>query len=370
LDPYSGYIAPDELAAFERRSRGEFSGVGIEIGMQGGLLTVIAPVEGSSAAQAGVLAGDTLLSIDGQKLEGRSVFDVEEMLVGSPGTRVHIEVRHHGERETSKLNLVRGPVHLTTVRGFRRDPSGAWDYMIDRDARVGYVRVSNFRDNTMRDFDAALTELLDDGAAALILDMRFNPGGLMQQAVAMVDRFVDGGVILSTVTRRRAVDEYVAKREGTIDNLKLVVLINGNSASAAEIVAGSLQARGRAEVVGERSFGKGSVQHLIHLVGHKAAVKLTVAYYRLPDGRIIHRTDKNAHTELWGVTPDVGIALDEREVAAIQESRRRVDGSLWCEIPISHQSIPISHHVGSTPSPELVRDRQLEEALVLARHSD
>ena len=383
LDPYSGYIAADELPAFERRSRGEFSGVGVEVGMLGGQLTVIAPVEGSSAAQAGVLAGDTLLSIEGQKLVGRSVFDVEEMLVGPLGTRVHIEVRHPGERETKKLSLVRGPVHLTTVRGFRRDPSGAWEYMIDRGGRtsrprvgrrdqggsvregprIGYVRVSNFRENTMRDFDAALSELLDDGAVALILDLRFNPGGLMQQAVAMVDRFVDDGVILSTVTRRRAVDEYVAQREGTIDNLKLVVLINGNSASAAEIVAGSLQARGRAVVVGERSFGKGSVQHLIHLTGHKAAIKLTVAYYRLPDGRIIHRTDKNTHTELWGVTPDVKVTLSEDEIQAIQESRRRVDGSLWCEIPISHQ-------VGATPSPELARDRQLDEALVLARLSN
>ena len=367
LDPYSGYIAADELPAFERRSRGDFSGVGVEVGMQGGQLTVIAPAEGSPAAGAGVLAGDTLLSIDAQKLDGRSVFDVEEMLVGPPGTRVHLEVRHPGEREARKLSLVRGPVHLATVRGFRRDPSGAWDYMIDRGdrtsrpgregPRIGYVRVSNFRDNTIRDFDAALRELLDDGAAALLLDLRFNPGGLMQQAVEMVDRFVNDGIILSTVTRHRAVDEYMAVRAGTVDNLRLVVLINGNSASAAEIVAGSLQAHGRAAVVGERSFGKGSVQHLIHLVGHKSAVKLTVAYYRLPDGRIIHRTDKNAHTEQWGVTPDVRIALDESEVAAIQESRGRVD--VW----------PASN-TGSSPIPELVRDRQLEEALVIARLSD
>jgi len=357
LDPYSGYIAPDELPAFERRSRGDFSGAGVEVGMQGGQLTVIAAVEGSSAAWGGILAGDTLLAIDGQKLEGRSVFEVEEMLVGPPGTRVHLEVRHPGEGEARKINLVRGPVHLNTVRGFRRDSSAAWDYMLDRENRIGYIRVSNFRDNTMRDFDAALQRLLDDGALALIVDLRFNPGGLMQQAVAMVDRFVDEGLILSTVTRRQAVDEYVAKREGTINHLKLVVLINGNSASAAEIVAGSLQARGRAVVVGERSFGKGSVQHLIHLVGHKSAVKLTVAYYRLPGGRIIHRTDRNAHTESWGVTPEVRVALDESEVAGIQESRRRLDGS-----PTGGGR--------PTPSPGPIRDRQLEEALVLARLSD
>src|SRR3972149_1900419 len=124
LDPYRGDIAPDELPAFERRSRGDFSGVGVEVGMQGGQLTVIAPGEGSLADQAGVLAGDTLLSIDGQKLEGRSVFDVEEMLAGTPATRVHVEVRHPGEREARKPSLVRGPVHLKTVPGLRRDRSG------------------------------------------------------------------------------------------------------------------------------------------------------------------------------------------------------------------------------------------------------
>jgi carboxyl-terminal processing protease len=365
LDPYSGYISPNELSAFERRSRGDFSGVGLELGMQSGQLTVIAPVDGSPAAQAGVLAGDTLLSIDGHTLEGRSVFDVEEMLVGPPGTRVHLEVRHPGQHDAQRLSVARGPVHLKTVRGFRRDRSGAWDYMIDREAHTGYIRVSNFRDNTMRDFDAVLTELLDGGARALILDLRFNPGGVMPQAVAMVDRFVNDGLILSTVTRRRAVDEYMAVREGTVENLKLVVLINGSSASAAEIVAGSLQARGRAVVVGERSFGKGSVQHLIHLAGHKAAIKLTVAYYRLPDGRIIHRTDKNALTDLWGVTPDVKVTLSEDEVQAIQESRRKLDVSF----SESATSTPAAAGEVVSPSPllELIRDAQLEAAMSVAR---
>ncbi len=355
LDPYSGYISPEELPAFERRSRGDFSGVGIEIGLLGGQLTVIAPVEGSAAAQAGVLAGDALISIDGQKLEGRSVFDVEEILAGAQGTQVRIEVRHPGERQSRTLELVRGAVHLKTVRGFTRDSAGKWEYMLDRKDRIGYIRVGNFRENTLRDFDEALREILDDGAAALILDLRFNPGGLMQQAVAMVDRFLESGVILSTVTRRKAVDEYVAVPEGTIRKLKLVVLINGNSASAAEIVAGSLQAHRRATVVGERSFGKGTVQHLIHLIGNKAAVKLTVAYYRLPDGRLIHRTDKNLHTQSWGVIPDVIVPLERDELAALQESRRRTDG------PMDGQP------AADFSAPEVVPDRQLEQAVLVAR---
>jgi carboxyl-terminal processing protease len=157
----------------------------------------------------------------------------------------------------------------------------------------------------------------------------------------------------------------MAVREGTVENLKLVVLINGSSASAAEIVAGSLQARGRAVVVGERSFGKGSVQHLIHLAGHKAAIKLTVAYYRLPDGRIIHRTDKNALTDLWGVTPDVKVTLSEDEVQAIQESRRKLDVS-FSESATS-TTAAAGEVVSGSPLLELIRDAQLEAAMSVAR---
>ncbi len=322
LDPYSGYISSEELPWFERRNRGDFIGVGLELGVAAGQITVIAPVEGSPAARAGVLPGDTVLSVDGRSLEGRSVFDVEEMLVGPPGSRVTLSVRHAGERDPVTVDVVRGLVHLKTVRGVRRDAAGGCDYLIDPQAGIGYVRVSNFRENTMSDFDAALRELLDRGARALILDLRFNPGGLMQQAIAMADRFLPNGLIVSTVTRHRAVEEYAATEEGTLSNLQLVILINGSSASAAEIVAGALQARGRAVLVGERSFGKGSVQHLIHLKGHQAAVKLTVAYYRLPDGRIIHRSDANSHTDSWGVRPDVEVILTDEEVHALRERNR------------------------------------------------
>ena len=326
LDPYSGYISPEELPAFERRSRGNFSGVGLELGARGGQIVVIAPVEGSAAARAGVLAGDVIVTVDGKSLDGRSVFDVEEMLTGTPGTRVSLEVRRTDREDAKLLTLTRGPVHLKTVRGFRRDPwSGRWDFMIDRAAGAAYLRVSNFRENTIADFDAALREVLDAGAKSLILDLRFNPGGLMQSAVEMADRFLDSGVIVSTMTRLRAVEEYRAVPEGTVQNIRLVILVNGGSASSAEIVAGSLQARGRATIVGERSFGKGSVQHLIHLRGHAAAVKLTVAYYRLPDGRIIHRTEANAASDAWGIKPDVVVPLDDAEREAIRVSRNAAD---------------------------------------------
>jgi len=368
LDPYSGYISPAELPAFERRSHGEFVGVGAEIGMRGGQLTVIAPVEGSPAAHGGVLAGDRLLAIEGQDLEDRSVFDVEEMLVGRPGTSVRLTIQHVGQDEPCEITILRGPVSLRSVHGFRRDAAGRWDYLIDPQARIGYIRVSNFRDNTLRDFDLALRELNAREPRALILDLRFNPGGLMHQAVAMVDRFLDGGLIVSTVTRRKAIDAFNATPQGTDMKVPLFVLINGSSASSAEIVAGALQARGRAVLVGERSFGKGSVQHLIHLLGQKAAIKLTVAYYRLPNGRIIHRTEQNARTDAWGVRPDVEVRLDPDAVRKIQESRQAVDLA-FAGAP-SSQAVPPppgdSSAVSATPR-EVILDRQLMKALSLAR---
>jgi carboxyl-terminal processing protease len=386
LDPYSGYISADELPAFERRSRGDFSGVGAELGIVGGEIAIIAPLEGSPAARAGVLPGDVLLTIDGRSLKGRSVFDVEEMLVGPPGSRVTITVRHPGQTTSTELTVFRGAVHINSVRGFRRNENGDWDFLLHPPPRhergeatpIGYIRVSNFRENTLGDFDAALHEVLDRGARALILDLRFNPGGLMQQAIAMADRFLDAGLIVSTTTRHRAVDGYNAMREGTVSNIQLVILINGHSASAAEIVAGSLQARGRASVVGERSFGKGSVQHLVHLRGHKAAVKLTVAYYRLPDGRTIHRTEKNAASDAWGVIPDHEVRLTEEETEVLLAARRALDNPL-SPIPsregrgegTSQPSLfTTGDSRGSTGGPakthDLPLDRQLLEALKLA----
>ncbi len=364
LDPYSGYIAPGELPAFERRASGDYIGVGIVVGVRNEKLTVIAPIEGSPAAKAGALPGDVILSIDGRDTEGLSVFDVEELLLGGlPGTTLRLRVSHEGDEEPECLTIARGPVNMRTVRGFRRNASTGWNYMIDPANRIGYIRVSNFLHNTMRDFDAAIRDLKSQGLRGLIIDLRFNPGGLMHQAVAMVDRFADGGIILSTVTRRKAVRQYLATQRMTLTDVKLAVLVNAASASAAEIVAGSLQACDRALIVGERSFGKGSVQHLIYLTESKGAVKLTTAYYRLPDGRIIHRTKKNAQTDSWGVIPDINFALSDEEKHAIQESRRALDSAFTESASVSNGSDTSCQRPGESGVSELLRDRQLLEAL-------
>ncbi len=372
LDPYSGYIAPEELPAFERRNRGGFTGVGLELGIQHGVVTVIAPIEGSPAARAGIRPGDVITAIDGRAVDGFSVFDVEERLTGAPGTVVSLGVQHSDDRVPRVVEIERGPVTLRTVRGFRRTPTGDWDYLIDPPRRIAYVRISSFLEHTAREFDRAIDELGHAGSRGLILDLRFNPGGVMPQAVGISDHFLEDGVIVATVTRRHAVHEYPATLGGKGTDLHLVVLINEASASAAEIVAGSLQARGRAIIVGERSFGKGSVQNLLPLTEHKAAVKLTTAYYRLPDGRIIHRAAHNAHTDSWGIKPDVEVPLADDEVQAIQNSRQEVDLFLSDDVaPGSLYNDASATDVGGSPTVELIRDRQLIEALTrLARAID
>ncbi len=327
LDPYSAYIAPDELAAFERRSRGGYMGVGLVLGLVDGAPSVIAPIESSPAARAGIKPGDLILSINGQDVTSRSVFEIDELLVGKPNTKVQMRVLHQGERTGLTVTMKREPVHMVSVRGFGRQANGQTVYLADPDAQIAYLRVSNFHDGTQKEFDRALNTLVHAGARGLVIDLRFNPGGTMFGAVAMVDRFLEDGVILATVTRRQAVDEYRATPADTVTDLPLVVLVNGSSASSAEIVSGSLQARERATIVGTRSFGKGSVQHLIHLTGHPAAVKLTTAHYRLPDGRFIHRNHKNALTQNWGVIPDVVVELTEEERTALRRARHELDSA-------------------------------------------
>jgi len=308
LDPYSGYLSASELPGFERRTHGDFIGVGIEVGFRDGVPTIIAPIEGSPAAAAGIRAGDALVAINDVEAKGLSIFDIEERLAGRPGSAVFLRVLHSGDTTPQTLRIARGPVTLSAVRGLRRKEDGRWEYFADENQGIAYLRVTSFPDSMIREFDALLGEIVDQGARGFILDLRSNPGGSLEQAVEMADRFIADGVIVSTVTRRRAVQEYLARREGTFTDLELAVLIDHASASSAEIVAGSLQDHDRAVIVGERSFGKGSVQHLIRLNGQEAAVKLTVAYYRLPGGRIIHRTPRNMHSQQWGVKPDVEVA--------------------------------------------------------------
>lgn len=363
LDPYSAYIPSDQLLAFERRNRGDFIGVGVEIGVRRGRLTVVAPVEGGPAIEAGVHPGDVILSVEGRNVDGLSVLDVEGLLNGSSGKPISLTVERQGEPGSVAITIEPGPVSFHTVRGFARDDRGGQRYLIDEADRIGYIRVSSFLENTTRDFDEALSDLKRAGVRGLVLDLRFNPGGVMTVAVEMVDRFINAGLIVSTVSRRLAIQEYQATRGGAMEEVKLAVLVNGASASASEIVAGAIQDRGRAVVVGERTFGKGSVQRLIYLKESGGAVKLTTAHYRLPNGRIIHRTAESEQTDSWGVTPDVVVPLSLEELHKIRMSRQNLDAR-----PSGKRDILVKYDPDKDNTRrELYRDPQLLKALTIVR---
>jgi len=372
LDPYSGYISGRELAAFERRNSGEYIGVGVYLGFDAGRLIVIAPIPGSPAAHAGVRPGDVILSIDGKDVSHASVFDAEDLLVGRPQTKATLVVVPEGSRDPETLVMTRAEVHVRTVRGYGTSPDGAQSYLLDAEHRIAYVRISNFHENTSEEFANALRRIEDGGAKGLIIDLRFDPGGIMTEAIAIVDMFVPDGILLTTESRRRAVEVYRATAEGTDVTLPLVVLVNGSSASSAEIVSGSLQARHRATVVGSRSFGKGCAQHLIYLKDRKAAIKLTTDYYRLPDGRCIHRTAENFATSEWGIIPDVIIPLSKPERRAVMEARRQIDLGIVGDLDAHAPRDPEGALSRATPDPKTVpMDRQLAKALeVIVKKSD
>ncbi len=364
LDPYSGYIGPDELEAFERRGSEEYFGIGVEIGMRGGRPVVITPLDASPAAMAGVRPGDVIISVNETDTEGLSAFDLGELLQGHEGAPVHLTIQRNNSVDPIALSVPRRSVKTQTVRGFRKTQDGAWDYLIDPTSRLGYVRVSSFHKSTASAFDQAIAELERKEIVGLVLDLRFDPGGLIDQAIHMVDRFIEDDVIVSTITRRNVFDEYRGTPGQSLADCKLVILINGASASAAEIVAGALQDYERATIVGERSFGKGSVQGLIYLKTADAAVKITHAYYRLPSGRVIHRTAANRHSDSWGIQPDVEILLSDEEKSAIQKSRLRVDlpQAMAGGERLDESSLGDS---GSSATPQVISDRQLAKALAL-----
>ena len=357
LDPYSGYIGPAEMEAFRRSTTGRFIGIGVEMGVHRGQLTVITPIEDGPAIRAGIRAGDVILAVGGQPTDDLTVSDVSDLLRGPAGSAINLTVRHRGSEDAEDIVVVRGPVSVHVVKGARRLGLGQWDCLIDGAAGVGYVRVSSFQANTVDDFDAALDGLRAIGIRALILDLRFNGGGLMSQAIDMADRFLSEGM-------------YYAHPEGAWRDVTLVVLVNGASASAAEIVAGALQARGRATVVGSRSFGKGVVQHVINLSNRSAAVRLTVSYYKLPNGRVVHKTPANAATDSWGIIPDVEVVLTAAELEAVQESRRLADTpgeyATTQHATAGTQPFAVSTRPTEPEAPSILIDRQVARALEIA----
>lgn len=307
-DDHTHFLTPAEYAALEEESYGSFGGIGIVVSMRAGKLTVITPMPGTPAARAGILAGDQIVAIDGQLAARLSMKQAVELMRGPVDSPVELTIRRGG-RELS-VTVVRAEVKVrdTAHRMLGPDAPG-----------VGYLRISSFMHEALDvEVETALEALADQGMRALVIDLRNNPGGLLTQAHRLADMFVRKGVIVSTRTRIAGESRVLtAANDGDELDIPLAVLINGGSASASEILAGTLEEHGLAVLVGERSFGKGSVQRVMPLDPYGGALALTVATYHLPSGATPHKV---------GVTPDVIVELsEEQELELIKRTNYTVD---------------------------------------------
>ncbi|NQT15078.1 MAG: S41 family peptidase [Planctomycetes bacterium] len=332
LDDYSAYIPPDVLAKFQESLDSEFGGVGTEIMLdpETKQLTVASPLVGTPAYEAGVCAGDKILRIDGKSTQGLSIQDAADRMRGKPGDPVTLTILHLGDDEPEEIEIVRAIIRVDTVLGDTRNADGSWEYLLEGHEGIGYVRINSFAEQTDAELGKALETLLEGGAKGLILDLRNDPGGMLGAAIRVCDLFVDSGVIVTTRRRDGQIqDGYTATEEGTYGEFPMAVLVNGYSASASEIVAACLQDRDRAVVVGERTFGKGTVQELIGLEAKQGVLKLTVASYWRPSGKNIHRRSDDEEDDEWGVTPNEGyeVKLDEEQLVEVFAARVRRDAS-------------------------------------------
>jgi carboxyl-terminal processing protease len=298
LDPYSAYLDGDDYDEVKISSSGEYSGVGIEVSMEDDQVVVIAPFDGSPAAQAGIRSGDVIVTIDGVPVNPTTLDDTIGKMRGTEGSQVKIGVMREGNAEPLLFTLKRSRVELHSVKAELLEPG------------YGYVRISQFSETTGEDFNAALKDLRKRNNApltGLVLDMRDNPGGVLEAAVAVADAFLDSGVIVSA--KGRTPDskfEMDATPGDALNGAPLVVLVNGGSASAAEIVAGALKDHHRAKLMGRTTFGKGSVQTIMPL-GDDRAIKLTTSLYYTPSGVSINHV---------GIAPDIELARNPKAAAA------------------------------------------------------
>ncbi|WP_343560531.1 S41 family peptidase [Kiloniella sp. b19] len=306
LDPHSSYLDADSFRDMRVQTRGEFGGLGIEVTMENGFVKVVTPIDDTPAARAGIMAGDYITHLDGEAVLGLSLQDAVERMRGEIGSDIILTISRDGEEATFDVTVNRDVIKVRSVR-----------HRTEGD--IGYVRISAFNEQTTPGLEKAVEELraeLGDDMKGLVLDLRLNPGGLLTEAISVSDAFLDQGEIVSTRGRDNANAQRFNARDGDlIDGLPMVVLINGGSASASEIVAGALQDHRRAVIMGTQSFGKGSVQTIIPLLGH-GAMRLTTSRYYTPSGRSI---------QAEGISPDIIVEPARVETIDISGGRREAD---------------------------------------------
>jgi len=327
-DPYSRFISPEELREFNESLNQEFGGVGMEVSQdpETRRLKVVAPLYETPAYRAGIRAGDEILRIGGRGTQGLSLRDAVNLMRGPPGTTITLQVRHVGNDEAVELALERERIGVDTVLGDTRAPDGTWRFTLPEESQIGYVRVNAFSQKTGGDLRVVVERLRKAGMRGLILDLRDDPGGLLEAAIDICDMFLDDGVIVS-VRRRTESHTFEAQPADTLPDFPLAVLVNGQSASASEIVAACLKDHDRAVIVGSRTYGKGTVQQVIDLEANLGALKLTTAQYIRPNGRNIDRKVGLGDDDDWGVRPSPGmeVELDNQEYTDYRVWRLRRD---------------------------------------------
>jgi len=286
LDPYSAYMSPDTFKEMETETSGKFGGLGIEVGMEFGVVKVITPMDDSPAEKKGVKAGDYIVQINGVQVQGKTLSEAVELMRGPVGTSLEITVRRKGLKKALTFEITREIIEVKSVKSKIIDDN------------VGYIRLTAFNDNSSKQVKDKINKFKKKKINKYVLDLRNNPGGLLSQAVKISDFFLNNGEIVSTKSRKSYENKkYFAKKGDIINGETLVVLINYGSASASEIVAGALKDHKRAILIGENSYGKGSVQSIIPLK-NKGAIRLTISKYYLPSGESISGT---------GITPDIEV---------------------------------------------------------------
>jgi len=290
LDPYSSYMSPEILEEMQTETSGEFGGLGIEVSMEAGVVKVISPIDDTPASKAGLKAGDYIVKINDTQVQGKSLSEAVDLMRGPVGSSIELTVRRRGEKKALTFNITREIIEIQSVKSELLEEN------------IGYIRLTSFNENSSDQIEKQIEELKKNkNLNSFILDLRNNPGGLLNQAIRISDFFLENGEIVSTKSRKKSDNrKWFAKKGDITDGKTLLVLINYGSASASEIVAGALKDHKRAIVIGENSYGKGSVQSIIPLK-NKGAIRLTVAKYYLPSGKSISEV---------GVSPDIEVNED------------------------------------------------------------
>ena len=323
LDDHTDMVWPADAVDFEKMMMGGFEGVGIQLGIdeRSNRLKVVTALENSPALEAGIQPDDVIVAVNSESTANWTTDDAVRRIQGPAGTQVVLTVQRPRSGELIPFKLTRRRITLTTVRGVDRIPGDAkaWNYMLDKDAGVAYIRLTGFHPDSAQELRAALQQAAAQGMKGLVLDVRYNPGGLLDVAVDLVSTFLDEGEVVSTRGRLESERRERVAGKASYKDLPLVILVNDASASASEILAGALQDHHRAMVLGERTFGKGSVQH-VRPLSDEAKLKLTTALYYLPSGRSPHKAPK---AEKWGVDPDLTLKLTPKELRRVIEHERQ-----------------------------------------------